>query len=209
MPQASDDFFDSKDSHPWSRVKDQILASYVTAYLAKIKQRRERILLIDAFAGPGVTEDGEPGSPLIICKAAESLAQRRYRAIFVNNKLKHHRKLQSILEEKGLQDSAIAVHDDGPTYLSTIGQKLRRESILLYVDPYGLSCEFKFLEPFLRRSHAYSTDILINLQIEGAHRLAAINATSRGKHVTARLSSGLDRLTRAFRGLLEGHYLFR
>ncbi|MCE2488424.1 MAG: three-Cys-motif partner protein TcmP [Anaerolineae bacterium] len=200
MPQAGDEFFQSKDFHPWSRVKDQILASYVTAYLAKISKRQADIILIDAFAGPGVTEDGEPGSPLIIIGAAERLAKGRYTAYFVNKKRKHHRKLKSILEYRGLAHSAIAVLDDGPTYLSTIAQDLGRESVLLYVDPYGLNCAFGYLEPFLNRSRAYSTDLLINLQIPAAHRLAAKNATNNGKCVTDRLSSGLERLTRAFGG---------
>ena len=200
MPQASDDFFDSKDSHPWSRVKDQILASYVTAYLAKISWKKADIILIDAFAGPGVTEDGEPGSPLIICRAAERYAQGRYKAYFVNKDETHHQKLEEILSKNNLSKSAKAIHGDGLSILSQIARNLFRQSVLLYVDPFGLDCEFHILEPYLNRSEKYSTEILINLQMPIIHRLAARETTKRGTEVSDLHKKWHENLTRTFGG---------
>lgn len=200
MSQASDDFFDSKDSHPWSRVKDQILASYVTAYLAKISWKQDDIILVDAFAGPGVTEDGEPGSPLIICRAAERYAQGRYKAYFVNKDETHHQKLEEILSKNNLSKSAKAIHGDGLLILSQIARNLFRQSVFLYIDPFGLNCEFHILEPFLNRSEKYSTEILINLQMPIVHRLAARDATKRGTEVSDLHKKWHENLTRTFGG---------
>ena len=200
MPQASGDFFDSKDSHPWSRIKDHILASYVTAYLAKISKKMARIILVDAFAGPGVTEDGEPGSPLIICRAAERYARGRYKAYFVNKERIHYEKLKGILGKSRFNKSAYAVHGDGPSLLEWVAQKMTGQSVFLYIDPFGLDCEFHILEPFLNRSEKYSTEILINLQMPIVHRLAAREATKRGTEVTDLHKRWHENLTRTFGG---------
>ena len=62
-------FFAGK--RPWSIIKDQVLENYMSPYIAKINKLGRPLLLIDGYAGPGVFEDGKPGSPLIICQAAE------------------------------------------------------------------------------------------------------------------------------------------
>jgi len=55
------------------------------------------VVLFDGYAGPGVFEDNEPGSPLIMCQAAEKTTPGNYQAFFVNKRAKHHNKLESIL----------------------------------------------------------------------------------------------------------------
>jgi hypothetical protein len=51
-----DQFFESKRS--WSRVKDRIVKDYVSMYLNTVHKLNRRIVLVDAFSGPGssVTE---------------------------------------------------------------------------------------------------------------------------------------------------------
>jgi three-Cys-motif partner protein len=75
MSTDTDDFF--KGKRPWSKIKDRILNSYMSPYMAKVNQRGQPILVLDAFAGPGRFDDGQPGSPLIICQAAEKYAKGR------------------------------------------------------------------------------------------------------------------------------------
>ncbi len=62
----SDTFF--KEKKPWSKYKDFILDYYLTPYIAKVKNIKRPILIIDCCAGPGKFEDGTEGSPLIITK---------------------------------------------------------------------------------------------------------------------------------------------
>jgi three-Cys-motif partner protein len=80
MSITTDDFFAGK--RPWSIIKDQVLEQYMPGYLAKVNRLRRPILLIDGYAGPGVFDDGKPGSPLIMCAAAEKIAKGNYAAFF-------------------------------------------------------------------------------------------------------------------------------
>jgi len=51
---------------PHSQAKHRILRGYVNAWLPIMTRYNTRVLLIDAFAGPGRYLGGEPGSPLIL-----------------------------------------------------------------------------------------------------------------------------------------------
>lgn len=61
---------------PHTRAKHAILRSYLQAWMAILSrqssklQRTARIGYIDAFAGPGRSSEGEPGSPLVALNAA-------------------------------------------------------------------------------------------------------------------------------------------
>jgi three-Cys-motif partner protein len=200
MPTDADDFFESKDKHPWSRIKDRILASYMSPYIAKISKRPEPLLLIDAFAGPGKTNQGEPGSPLIICQAAEKYANGKYKAIFVNKKREHHDQLDSLLQAAGWRSSAIPMLGDGREFLRSVVPLLSTQSVFLYIDPFGLDCEFDTLQPFLERKKEYSTEVLINLQIPIIHRLASRNALLEGTENIDLISKRHAKLTRTLGG---------
>jgi len=173
MTVSADKFFEGK--RPWSRIKDRVLGQYMSPYLAKISKRPEQILLIDAFAGPGKFEDdNSPGSPLIICSAAHQYARGKYKALFINERADHHQKLDAILHKANWTPHAQAVHGDAQDLLREVGRVMTNKSVFIYLDPFGLKdCSFDTLRPFLDRQRAYSTEIMINLNITGIHRLAA------------------------------------
>ena len=170
-----EDFFTGKRS--WSTIKDAILGSYMSPYFANVKGLPHRILIIDAFAGPGKFEDGSPGSPLIICKAAEKYARGRYEALFVNKERDHHEQLTRILEKFGCQ-GARAVLGDSRDVLRDMRERLSKPlTVFLYLDPFGVSeISFDLIRPFIDRRQDYSTEILVNLQMPIVHRLAAREA---------------------------------
>src|SRR4051812_34724174 len=58
------DFFSRK--REGSKYKDFILGYYLDPYVPKVNTLKKPILIVDSFAGRGVFEDGQPGSPLII-----------------------------------------------------------------------------------------------------------------------------------------------
>ena len=158
-------------------LKDQVLSWYISPYLAKISRRPEKIILIDAFAGAGKFGNNEAGSPLIICKAAEKYAKGKYKAFFVNRKQRDHFQLQSIIKAANWDSSAIPVLGDSKDFLKSIVPALDRNSVFLYLDPFGLKdCQFSVLTPFLERDTRYSTEILINLSMPIMHRLAGREA---------------------------------
>lgn len=169
---STDEFFNKK--RPWSRIKDAILGSYMSPYFAKLATRKEKILVIDAFAGPGKFGNNQPGSPLIICQAAQKYAPNNYEAIFINLDADYHLQLESILLAGGYKN-AKAIHGDSKDILQRIHSRLDEPlTIFLYMDPFGVKdVNFDLIRPFIERNPKYSTEILINLQNPILHRMAA------------------------------------
>src|SRR5271157_1830592 len=99
-----DDFFVGK--RPWSLIKDQVLSSYIPAYVSKVKGLGRPIVLIDGYAGPGVFANGQKGSPLMICSAAEKFAKGLYSAHFFNIEKEYHEKLESVIKKAGWSHAA-------------------------------------------------------------------------------------------------------
>ncbi len=54
LQDISQTFF--KGKRPWSKIKDQVLDSYMPPYLSKVKNLQKPILLIDASAVPGAKD---------------------------------------------------------------------------------------------------------------------------------------------------------
>ena len=180
MSDYEDDFFDGK--RPWSVIKDQVLGSYMSPYLAKVKQLRKPILLIDGFAGPGVFEDGSVGSPLIMCQAADKFTKGNYQAFFFNKKPLFHTKLTGVLGRGGWLEAATPVLGDTTKLLPKLPIILKDQTVFLYLDPLGpTGCPFKLLEPFLTRDTDCSTEIVIMMHMPIAHRLAARKAVEAGR----------------------------
>jgi three-Cys-motif partner protein len=190
-----------KGKRPWSKIKDQILGQYMPPYLAKVATLGKPIILIDAFAGPGKFEDGSAGSPLIICQAAEQRVRDSYLAIFVNREKEHHDQLSHVLSTFIEQRKVIPMYGTAGALLAKIRDVLGEHTVFLYLDPFGLKgCEFSVIDPFLRRDRAYSTEIVVNLNISTMHRLAARQAVASGRTDDRRIRAFHDRLTRVLGG---------
>jgi three-Cys-motif partner protein len=199
MSEIDDDFFEGK--RPWSIIKDQILRKYMDPYLAKVNRLGRPILLIDAYAGPGIFDDGQPGSPYIICQAAERHAKGNYTAIFVNKMEKHHEKLKYVLRKEGWSGSAHAYLADSRKRVQLIPSTLKDHTVFLYLDPFGLKgCEFATLEPFLERNTKFSTEVLLTMSMPIVHRLAARHKAEGGPPEEGRIRSNREMLTKIFGG---------
>ncbi|MEZ4863397.1 MAG: three-Cys-motif partner protein TcmP [Caldilineaceae bacterium] len=180
MSDYKDDFFEGK--RPWSVIKDQVLSSYMSPYLAKVKSLGKPILLIDGFAGPGIFDDRSLGSPLVMCQAAEKYAKGNYRAFFFNKKARFHEELTGVLEKEGWLGAAKPILGDTTQILPQIPSLLRDQTVFLYLDPFGpTGCPYSLIEPFLTRNIRYSTEIVIMMHMPIAHRLAARNAVETGR----------------------------
>ncbi len=64
---SSKSFFEEKRT--WSRIKDEVLKTYLAPYLAKVSKTKRPIIVADCFAGKGRFDNGEPGYPVIIAEA--------------------------------------------------------------------------------------------------------------------------------------------
>ncbi|MCL4262442.1 MAG: three-Cys-motif partner protein TcmP [Anaerolineae bacterium] len=199
MRDLDDEFF--RDKRPWSKIKDKVIGGYMPAYLRKVALLGKPILLVDGYAGPGVFDDGEPGSPLIMCSAAEKYVKSQYSALFVNHNPSHHNKLQEILVKQGWNSRAKAILGDSSQLLNILSTQLRDQTVFVYLDPFGLKgCEFNTLKPFLTRSNQFSTEIVINMSMPITHRLAAPKAKAEGRENDPRITSNRNRMTKVFGG---------
>ena len=66
---------------PHTAAKHAILRRYLDAWIPIMSRYHGRVLYIDGFAGPGIYEHGEPGSPLIALDAACPGAERPRRDV--------------------------------------------------------------------------------------------------------------------------------
>ena len=87
---ATDNFLAQKRS--WSKLKDEILVSYLAPYLTKISNTHCPVTIADCFAGKGIFDDGQHGSPLDIAKAIDEFKSQNTIAIeidgvFIENKI--------------------------------------------------------------------------------------------------------------------------
>lgn len=66
-------------SDPHTLVKHLVYRHYLACWMPKILQAFPAATIVDAFAGPGVYEDGPDGSPILVAKAfLEHAAYRRF-----------------------------------------------------------------------------------------------------------------------------------
>jgi len=201
---AEEDFF--KGKRPWSKIKDAVLRGYLPPYLAKVAKLGHQIILIDAFAGPGIfeKEKGEDrlGSPLIILQLAERYVHGKYQAIFMNSNINHHKKLKSAIENFGPKEAIKPRYGKAQELLDEVKKVLTNQTLFIYLDPFGLKdLEFRFIEPFLQRNISYSTEIVINISMPTLHRLA-----TRRVHQNGKQSERSKRLNETLTKVLGGDY---
>src|SRR5260370_29127779 len=173
----------------------------MSPYIAKVNTLGRPILLIDGYAGPGVFEDGKPGSPMIMCQAAERYAKGKWQAIFLNNEQEYHDKLTQVIQRAGWSGSGKPRLGDSMVLLQTLPTTLKDQSVFLYLDPFGpTGCEFALLQPFLERDPKYSTEIILTMSMPGMPRLAARHATSDGRQEERSIKSNHLLLTKILGG---------
>lgn len=140
----------SLDDH--TRGKHMVLRAYLDAWLPIILSTFEKAMFVDAFAGPGEYENGEPGSPVI---ALNSLAQHSSQRMmtgqidytFIEEHPDRFGHLERVIDCLRAKGSIPSICNIG-TYNDTFAQVLPRlvESISLdripafvMIDPFGVS----------------------------------------------------------------------
>src|ERR1700730_15499002 len=110
---------------PWSTIKDRVLDAYLAAYLPKVAQLRKRIVIVDAFAGPGRYRDGSLGSPLLITRHAEAAVPGQYLSIFVNSRKAHHDALTDIMAPRIDKGAVLTIHGTAADLLRRLASVLK------------------------------------------------------------------------------------
>jgi len=146
---------DRRSHHKRALTKDWILKYYLPKYFSGLRKRGcQKIIYLDAFAGPGRYEDESEGSPLHALQIAENLEEiisdpfyrKNLIFIFVEEKSEVFQKLQESVEpfkEKGF--NIICLPTDGVNAVKNIIDCIRTEvadpsqiGVFVYLDPWGL-----------------------------------------------------------------------
>lgn len=161
---ATSNFFQKKKK--WSIIKDDILAWYLTPYIAKILFTRRPLILVDCFAGKGKFDDGNDGSPLIIAKKIqEILNEGKYsqiQGIFIEKK--YSKDLKANLA--GFNNCKV-IEGTFEDNFERILLPNKNANAFIYIDPYGIkSLDFsRFLK--LKSSGSNTYEILMNFNTFG------------------------------------------
>lgn len=158
----------------WSKYKDLILDYYLGPYLAKIARLQKPIAVIDCFAGPGIFEDGEIGSPIII---GRKLAQAQARGaevigFFIEKDAELYQRLCTNVSK--LDVPTQIRHGDFREHIDEIENLARTHSTFVYLDPIGAThLSFDDLAVVYEKlKHGQSVETLINFPSAGFTRLA-------------------------------------
>jgi three-Cys-motif partner protein len=142
----SDDHFVEYEPH--SRYKHLILKTYFEAWGRKLLLRPrapDTVCYVDACAGRGSDEAGNPGSPLIAAQAAaEAEAQLtvmrgrpvHVRVIAIEKRKDYYRQLKSCLAPFG--HLAQVRHGTLADYLDDVERTYANAPTLYFIDPFGL-----------------------------------------------------------------------
>ena len=138
---------------PHTNGKHLVLRHYLNAWLPIMLRSNERVLYIDAFAGPGEYEGGELGSPLIavnsfINHSRVSDAKGSIAFEFIEANIDRYRHLQSVmarqvthLPSNATWEAHNGTFDDRMT--KVLNQlDIQRQSLapaLVMIDPFGVS----------------------------------------------------------------------
>lgn len=185
----SDDFF--KQKRAWSKYKDFILNYYLTPYIAKVKILGRPILLVDCCAGPGKFEDGSEGSPLIIARHIAKNNQKgvKIKGLFLEKNKKYYNNLQNNIQPYG--NCIEVIHTDFTNYLDIISQMTQKNTVFLYIDPYGIKeLPFEELSKIYEqiKKHVASVEVLINFNSPGFVRCGLVALKMESKYSSPELT---------------------
>ncbi len=141
------------ESSPHTKAKHTILREYLAAWFPILGTSHNRVVYIDGFAGPGVYEGGEDGSPVVALKTAQDHHLRSsFNEIvfwFVESDRRRLSKLEEVL--RGRFPDIGNKKGDSTRYFTVNGQfEGSVEKMLDSIEStgYGLAPTFAFLDPF-------------------------------------------------------------
>lgn len=172
MSKNNENFFVEKK--PWSVIKDNLLAEYLKPYLSKILYTGKPFVYIDGFAGKGLFDDGEKGSPIIACEqicgalARSNIDNPQVDAFFIEKQ--YTKELADNLKRFDFAEVKNGSYENELPLLIE-QHKETGKNVLLYVDPFGV----KYLNSgmFLNVEESFnSAEVILNFNSFGFFRAA-------------------------------------
>lgn len=193
-------------------LKHGILGRYLRIFCSKtgLRSPDHRVIYLDGYAGPGMYDNGEPGSPALAVGTAERLADcRELYGIYVENNPALAQELETRLAETGHQHIVLqgTIEDHLEEVLATIGKD---QPLLAFFDPFGLGVSMNLLTSVMAHAryetghrHGPATEVLLNFSRRGLERSAGhLTSSNRGPAYTKARSAILAHMN----GILGGDW---
>lgn len=152
-------------------VKHEILAGYLKPYAMKVGVNADEVVFVDGYAGPGVYDSGEPGSPEVALQVSEAIADHRVlRGHFIEQKRTFADALRAHVDGRSADGWTVhhgSAKDRLPAVLADIGNS----PMLMFLDPYGLAVPFDQLVNEVM-SRTAKTEVVVNFSLAALKRLS-------------------------------------
>ncbi|GAW49670.1 MULTISPECIES: three-Cys-motif partner protein TcmP [unclassified Nocardioides] len=166
--------------------KHKLIKSYIPAWAGKVGSTSEdkRVVVYDAYSGPGRYEDEQPGSPELLVDTADAMANlRSVFSVFSEKDQGYCDRLSELLVEKDIDTDTYEVRR-GPVedHIDTVLSNAGELPLFVFLDPYGLTIPFDRVVYVLksRDKTGYSrllqpkTELLMNFSFEAVRRISGV-----------------------------------
>lgn len=181
---STSNFFESPQAA--AVYKHKLIKSYIPAWAGKVgsTSQSKRVVVYDAYSGPGRYEDDQPGSPELLVDTAEAMATlRSVFSVFSEKNQGYCDRLSKLLVQKGI-DSATYEVRRGPVeeHMDAVLANAGDLPLFVFLDPYGLTIPFDRVVRVLksREKPGYSrllqpkTELLMNFSFEAVRRISGV-----------------------------------
>lgn len=165
------DFFVQKKS--WSFFKDDILHRYLPGYFQKILTTNKPVIYIDGFAGKGMFDDGNPGSPIIALDAIDAAlcntkaVDPRITSYFIESTF-----YSDLTENIGGRSNVNIYNGRYQDNIEIIFKQVGNGNLFMYLDPFGVTDLNMGQFENLVTSDCHSVEFLLNFHSHGFFRIA-------------------------------------
>lgn len=166
--------------------KHKLLKSYIPVWVGKVgsTSQGKRVIVYDAYSGPGRYEDDQPGSPEILVDTAIEMAKlRSVRTVFSEKDSSYCDRLTQMLIHKQVDPATYEVRP-GPVerHMDDVLADAGDLPLFVFLDPYGLTVPFDRVVQILasRDKRGWpatlqpKTELLLNFSYEAVRRIGGV-----------------------------------
>lgn len=167
--------------------KHKLIKSYIPAWAGKVgsTSQDKRVVVYDAYSGPGRYEDEQPGSPELLVDTADAMANlRSVHSVFSEKDQRYCDRLSKMLVEKGVDPETYEVRR-GPVedHVDAVLAGAGELPLFVFLDPYGLTIPFDRVVHVLKsrdKAGMHSsllqpkTELLMNFSYEAVRRISGV-----------------------------------
>lgn len=170
-------FFDTKQGA--AVYKHGILSRYLPIFVSKVgsTSKDSIVYYLDGFAGPGIYNDGNEGSPALALSTVETLKNRNLQGICVESNTKAYSELCDLLAN---YPGWRAINGKIEDCLENLLLDIKGYPLFAFFDPFGLSVPFELLTKVLNTNPPSApTEMLLNFSLSGLRRNAGHLTTNK------------------------------